>query len=675
MPILSYKKYYVNIHLLQPTSESNFGQWQPCTTTAGANCHFSQTKVQNMAIKRHIFVSATGWFVITTLVIVLVLVETGKSQPIKVSRKNVKNCTVNERKQCGKHETCQKINNKVNCTCTNKLCKSGNGTRTDQEYSDTGLIKNETGVEKGILFKDPCEPNPCKHKGTCSVNIATQGFTCSCPKDGHWGGTTCEHDRRNCNDMPKKHACKSGKCVAGSKGNFTCKCPKFATGKYCEIPTQDHCEIAEKNQKKKLLNSRNEVSKRSDLEADSDALLLLASLRSSSLVCGEFGECVNELRGWRCQCLDGVGGARCTVGCPMGKFHGEKCTMPCPDTCAQGKCDAQTGACNGCAAGRAGDQCERKDGLSVSLTITLDTPKSPAGKQYEAAVTKEGSAQNLQFKRAAETHFTDTVCLAMKRKCSVDTVTTVQRSILANFSVLFHKNANKRLNLSTALAAAFTASMDKFPADGGLKIRPTSLTVGEAERVEDVAAEEDVYDPGVYIMAFLFSTFMLSLMGLIVFIIIGTRRHERAQNAGNQLRQRRSTIGAFRSPSVTADTSGNFLVVGQPIAQAVKQAAPDGTASTPDKEAPTGTKGGESGRGKVKRSRHLPTVRRSSKQVNLPTSGTEAQPDGDKETNPAETSTTPLPSESALEPDQASQPAPSRIKRPVFKNFKKPNKS
>lgn len=82
--------------------------------------------------------------------------------------------------------------------------------------------------------KGPCNPNPCKHSGNCTVGKANV-TTCTCP-EGYYG-KICEN-KNGCLNKPCKN---KGVCHildAKNQQNYTCKCPAGFVGKKCESADQ-----------------------------------------------------------------------------------------------------------------------------------------------------------------------------------------------------------------------------------------------------------------------------------------------------------------------------------------------------------------------------------------------------------------------------------------------------
>ncbi|XP_057608550.1 neurocan core protein isoform X2 [Chionomys nivalis] len=77
---------------------------------------------------------------------------------------------------------------------------------------------------------DPCENNPCLHRGTCRTNGSTYG--CSC--DEGYAGENCEIDIDDCLCSPCENG---GTCIDGVNG-FTCLCLPSYGGSLCEKDTE-----------------------------------------------------------------------------------------------------------------------------------------------------------------------------------------------------------------------------------------------------------------------------------------------------------------------------------------------------------------------------------------------------------------------------------------------------
>lgn len=84
-------------------------------------------------------------------------------------------------------------------------------------------------------FKDGCDPNPCKHKGQCKLDLKNKNLsTCVCSEGFH--GKHCEL-KTGCSGKP----CRKGVCTNDkiNPSNYTCKCNNGFVGKNCD--TADAC--------------------------------------------------------------------------------------------------------------------------------------------------------------------------------------------------------------------------------------------------------------------------------------------------------------------------------------------------------------------------------------------------------------------------------------------------
>ncbi|GFY76090.1 fibropellin-1 [Trichonephila inaurata madagascariensis] len=110
-----------------------------------------------------------------------------------------------------------------------KACKCGKGANCTIEAGWTTKItcicpKGYHAVKERCI--GPCEPNPCKNKGTCED--VDNGFECVCPSTHT--GKTCE-TKDPCTDQP----CLNGGICKLYKDSFKCYCTEHFFGTKCEI--------------------------------------------------------------------------------------------------------------------------------------------------------------------------------------------------------------------------------------------------------------------------------------------------------------------------------------------------------------------------------------------------------------------------------------------------------
>ncbi|KAL4624307.1 lactadherin-like isoform X1 [Arapaima gigas] len=80
----------------------------------------------------------------------------------------------------------------------------------------------------------PCNPNPCKNKGTCeAVSHSRRGdvfseYTCKCPKG--FEGTHCQISLHDCDG----HPCDNGGVCQKVDGDYSCLCPSPYVGRRCQ---------------------------------------------------------------------------------------------------------------------------------------------------------------------------------------------------------------------------------------------------------------------------------------------------------------------------------------------------------------------------------------------------------------------------------------------------------
>jgi hypothetical protein len=81
-------------------------------------------------------------------------------------------------------------------------------------------------------YKNGCDPNPCKNKGSCKLHDPKNKdvYTCTCDNDHH--GKNCEH-KTGCSKKPCKH---KATCTNHplNKTDYNCKCVDNYVGKDCD---------------------------------------------------------------------------------------------------------------------------------------------------------------------------------------------------------------------------------------------------------------------------------------------------------------------------------------------------------------------------------------------------------------------------------------------------------
>lgn len=81
-------------------------------------------------------------------------------------------------------------------------------------------------------YKDGCDPNPCKNKGTCKLTDPKNKDVYKCTCDDVHHGKNCEL-KTGCYSKPCKHGsvCKDNLL---NKTDYTCKCVDPYVGKNCD---------------------------------------------------------------------------------------------------------------------------------------------------------------------------------------------------------------------------------------------------------------------------------------------------------------------------------------------------------------------------------------------------------------------------------------------------------
>jgi len=95
----------------------------------------------------------------------------------------------------------------------------------------TFYVACSEGFLVGKKFVDGCNPDPCEHKGNCTLDAKNKtAFTCKCPEGYH--GKKCEL-KTGCYKKP----CKKGVCANNkiNPSNYTCTCEPGYVGPDCDI--------------------------------------------------------------------------------------------------------------------------------------------------------------------------------------------------------------------------------------------------------------------------------------------------------------------------------------------------------------------------------------------------------------------------------------------------------
>jgi len=101
---------------------------------------------------------------------------------------------------------------------------------------------------------DPCKPNPCQHKGTCTVVNGT--FVCNCNNTGYTG-QKCDKDVDECKE--DNGLCNHGECK-NLPGAYECKCKKGYTGDHCKQAKWEFISRTEPTCKGKPLSTREDIT-------------------------------------------------------------------------------------------------------------------------------------------------------------------------------------------------------------------------------------------------------------------------------------------------------------------------------------------------------------------------------------------------------------------------------
>ncbi|XP_038046057.1 fibrillin-1-like [Patiria miniata] len=172
------------------------------------------------------------------------------------------------------------------------------------------LAPNHQLIKRTFIIGDPkCDATPCINSGECvEDNLATGGYTCSCPPG--YSGQNCQVEPCDVNPCMN-----SGNCAVNSSSDtgYTCTCGQGFSGPRCE--TMAPCQMGND--------------------------------------CVNGATCINDLntaRGYTCSCDVGFMGENCEIVCKLSCVNGgtldlAACTCTCADNWDGLNCSACTLDC------------------------------------------------------------------------------------------------------------------------------------------------------------------------------------------------------------------------------------------------------------------------------------------------------------------------------------------
>ena len=207
------------------------------------------------------------------------LVSSGKSNGVKKSCKDSGSCL---KTICPLFSDCINTLSSYKCqcmpghkgllcksqvTCADNPCRNG-GTCT--YFESNGVIEYRcecTGPYSGAQcqkYRGLCSSNPCRNDGECISLSQGSGYRCNCPL--RYSGSNCEFDNDPCASSPCYHR---AQCIK-TKFDFRCECPAGKVGKRCGYG--EYCKPG---------------------------------------MCGNVGQCEEQLDGPVCKCNKGYTGKGC----------------------------------------------------------------------------------------------------------------------------------------------------------------------------------------------------------------------------------------------------------------------------------------------------------------------------------------------------------------------------
>ncbi|XP_074663092.1 uncharacterized protein LOC141915457 [Tubulanus polymorphus] len=249
-------------------------------------------------------------------------------------------------------ETCKVMLNK----CLSNPCKMRSNCTSGNDDYECQCRAGYTGKNCDIDINE-CDSHPCEHGATCVDLIA--GFSCKC-KSG-FTGDTCENivdhclGIRNVNGVPTLKpldVCRHGDCVSTVQG-YKCRCHNGFSGEYCQKDINDclahPCNLTNTQKCEDLYKDFECICRdgftgeRCSIKVNTNRCENGGTCLASSVLgepcscvcadgftgaqcerivlrnkcspnpCQHFGQCIDGIDKYRCECLPGYGGINCEV--------------------------------------------------------------------------------------------------------------------------------------------------------------------------------------------------------------------------------------------------------------------------------------------------------------------------------------------------------------------------
>ena len=193
--------------------------------------------------------------------------------------------------------------------CLDQITLNGLKLPLSTTYSDLDSsvsLKRLMNVDLTCLENLPapgvCSSHPCSNGGTC-LELSKSQFKCSCLEK--FTGSQCEVNTAPCSPSL---CLNGGECLVTGH-NFTCKCPRPLSGKYCEYGV--HCSpnpclnggLCEEGSKGPICKCRHFTGLRCAEDLNECA----------SVPCQNGGTCLNFFGGFTCRCSEGFSGQYCNA--------------------------------------------------------------------------------------------------------------------------------------------------------------------------------------------------------------------------------------------------------------------------------------------------------------------------------------------------------------------------
>ncbi|XP_064419058.1 slit homolog 1b isoform X1 [Latimeria chalumnae] len=153
-----------------------------------------------------------------------------------------------------------------------------------------------------------CFNNPCQNGGTCQfVEGENASFACSCPEG--FDGSTCAVNRDDCED----NYCENGATCLDGTNNYTCLCPAYHTGEFCEelvdfcSPELNPCQ----HNSKCVITPDGPKCECTPGFVGDNCSVNYDDCRDHR--CQNSARCLDELNAYSCVCTDGFSGQLCDI--------------------------------------------------------------------------------------------------------------------------------------------------------------------------------------------------------------------------------------------------------------------------------------------------------------------------------------------------------------------------